>query len=269
MSMWVTIPKARNGAGRTFIDVVHKRETTVQRQLRRGGLRGFQPATTAALLALWEEQEDGCVFLDIGANIGLYSTICKHLFPESTVVAFEPAPDTVRVAKQIAEVNAAPVDFRDIALSDGEGSATLYLSNVSDASNSLVEGFREAEGTVTVRKTTLDQFVAENRVVPTTMKIDVENHELEVLRGGMATLQKHKPALVLEILPKRDDRNEIVELLEPLGYELMPLRSETKEGTHTRDHLCFPGGVPRRLQRHIEQWLEVVNACGPFDPDKD
>jgi Methyltransferase FkbM domain len=47
------------------------------------------------------------------------------------------------------------------------------------------------------------------------MKIDVEGHELGVLRGAMRTLAQHHPGMLLEVLRHHD---EIAELLRGHGY---------------------------------------------------
>ena len=52
------------------------------------------------------------------------------------------------------------------------------------------------------------------------MKIDVEGHELMVLKGAKSTLEKYKPIIALEMHFKKDIKNnlDILELLEKFGY---------------------------------------------------
>jgi hypothetical protein len=56
--------------------------------------------------------------------------------------------------------------------------------------------------------------------VPSVIKLDVERHELEVIKGAWTTITKHLPAMYIEILDPSND--EIVKLLEPLGYKMIP-----------------------------------------------
>ncbi len=72
------------------IDFLDGKSTAVQRRLRRSGLAGHEPSTMATLLAYFDSLAPGFVFLDIGANIGLYSVLCRSLFSPSRVIAFEP-----------------------------------------------------------------------------------------------------------------------------------------------------------------------------------
>jgi hypothetical protein len=54
---------------------------------------------------------------------------------------------------------------------------------------------------------------------PSVIKLDVERHEMEVIKGAWKTITTHRPAMYIEILdPSNDD---IVKLLEPLGYRML------------------------------------------------
>ena len=55
--------------------------------------------------------------------------------------------------------------------------------------------------------------------VPSVIKLDVERHELEVIKGAWRTISTHHPAMYIEILDPKND--EIVKLLEPLGYQMI------------------------------------------------
>lgn len=225
-----------------------------QRQLRRVGLAGWQPATTAALLAAWELGPEPGVFLDVGANAGLYALLCRLLSPATRAIAFEPFPDTVAAGRRWAQANGVEVHFEQLAVSDADGHATLYVSERSDASNSLVAGFRRASATVDVRCVTLDHYLAREGLVPTVIKIDVEQHEPAVIRGADATLRRHRPVVVMELL-ETDASRQAHQRLRALGYTSCHLGA--------RDHLYWPGGLPDAWQERFDGWLHAVSRCGP------
>ena len=72
-------------------------------------------------------------------------------------------------------------------------------------------------------RTTLDALASERGLTVDVVKADVEGGELAVLRGGLATIERDRPAILLEMLrihsaPFGYHPNDILELLEGLGY---------------------------------------------------
>jgi hypothetical protein len=59
------------------------------------------------------------------------------------------------------------------------------------------------------------------------IKVDVEGHEMQVLRGGLETIRSNRPVLLVEV-ESHDDRqtrvDDVVHLLADLGYEASFLR---------------------------------------------
>jgi FkbM family methyltransferase len=140
-----------------------------------------------ATLALVIEPED--TFIDIGANVGFYSAVLARageIFPRIKLYAFEPHPDTVKRLRTTLERRA--VEIHACALSDHagelefcEGGGSWTFGAVDPASPFQIRGraFR-------VRAQRLDDVRIEGDSI--VMKIDVENHEAEVLRGAARLL---------------------------------------------------------------------------------
>ena len=55
------------------------------------------------------------------------------------------------------------------------------------------------------------------------MKIDVEGHELEVLRGARKTLERNSPTLLIEI--KRENVKAVSSYLREIGYDMVNKKS--------------------------------------------
>lgn len=254
------IPTGPGDAGLAEISLGRGRASSDQRQLRRNGLAGWQVATTAGLLAAIELSARPSTFLDIGANAGVYSLLCKRLFPEMDVIAFEPVRATRKAGQRWASANEVQIQFEAIALSDHVGSAPMYVSAKGDASNSLVKGFREASETVTVDVLTLDAYLERTGVMPSVLKIDVEQHEPAVIRGAARALERYTPIIVIEMLKRHgeltDAAREAHLLLEPLGYEARPLEY--------RDWLYWHGGVPAEFDNRSSAWRVAIERCVPF-----
>jgi FkbM family methyltransferase len=180
----------------------------------------------ATLAFLADALPDNGVFFDIGANIGVYSTALWLAKQENLrIQAFEPIPSTVNVLTEMFQLNQVNAAVNAIALSNSEG--TLTLSAYEEGANNFWVMDIDADlPTLTVPTMTLDDWMlAHPDCIPNAIKIDVEGHELSVLKGAQATLSAYKPALMLEChCASWDDlgvsRQEITELLAEIGYQV-------------------------------------------------
>ncbi len=271
--MSYTIPLPLGGA-RTTLDVIDPFSSMVQRFLRRDGLAGYEPETAATLLALFEQQDGPFALFDVGANIGLYSHLCGALFPVADVHAFEPTPTTAGICRAIAAANNLGVQVVEAAVSDQAGNAQLHLSETSDASNSLVAGFKQSVTSVTVESLTLDDYWRRTGVAPDILKIDVETHETSVLAGAMRLIEAHRPTVVIEVLRRRDgDQGPSIEAaFSELGYSYYPLSIESDwdpanairgSGTSERDWLLTPQPLAPDFADRWNDWHERLSRCTP------
>ena len=215
MTYKIAVPGGTRG-----LDIVDPHSTAVQRSLRQGGLAAYEPPTLTTLLAIFEQESDALTFFDVGANIGLYAEVCAEGFRPQAVHAFEPTPTTAAVARAIVRANRLNVEIVEAALGDQSGVAVLHLSDESDASNSLVAGFKPSSESVTVTVRRLDGYVRATNVHPTVIKIDVETHEPAVLAGAVGTIAADRPYIVIEVLHRNghDHGTEITAAIEPFGY---------------------------------------------------
>ncbi len=281
MPMYVTLPRNHHVLDtrvpyRRALNVMDRKETAVQRQLRRGGLASYEPMTQATLLALVEVASTPCTFLDVGAHMGLYSAMVKSVYGDGVRVrAFEPTPNTAELARRLARVNDLDYEVVELALSSAPGEALLYISEKAETSNSLQAGFRESTEQVRVTVSTLDDYCLEHAVTPSVMKVDVETFEPHVLRGGVLTLARHQPRIVFEMLPRSDREmtDSVLRLLESVGYSLYratdggwvrtPVDSYRSHlSQEQRDWLLAPGELPAELAPAVERWLAAIASCG-------
>src|SRR5690606_28293792 len=117
------------------------------------------------------------------------------------------------------------VRFEPVALGASPGTATLHLSDVTDSSNSLLEGFRPSQRGLDVPIETLDDYVAAAPAPPRLLKIDTEATEPDVLRGAERFLRDQRPWLICEVLAGRTEA-ELEALLAPLGYQWHQITAE-------------------------------------------
>lgn len=142
---------------------------------------------------------EGGLFLDIGANIGVYSaSLWRVRGPGIRGVAFEPIPSTQEILRSTFELNGVPFAIETAAVSDVAGELTL--SGYGHGMNNFwVKHDDGQHPTLKVPTIPLDEWTAgDPQRVPGAIKIDVEGHELAVLQGGRRTFRDHRPALVME-----------------------------------------------------------------------
>lgn len=274
MSYRLALP---DGGDRQVLDLVEPWSSAVQRAIRRYGLGGYEPTTMAAILAVADSQArsgEGVTFVDIGANIGLYSHLVASMFSGSSVHAFEPTPTTAKTARRIARRNRLPIAVNEVAVGARPGRATLYLSATSDASNSLAEGFKKSIGEIDVEVTTLDEYCGAHGLRPTLVKLDVESLEPEVLAGAKRTISTARPVIVLEVLARRnrDFGAAITEAMDPHGYHYHPLTTPITWRTHPRivarprpderDWLLTPDPIGEAFGEQWGIWRSRLDECG-------
>lgn len=261
-----------DGGRSTTLDIIEPNTTAVQRFIRREGLGAYEPPTAAAMLALCEMRDPGFVVYDVGANMGLYGQLAASMFSPRMVHSFEPAPASADVAAGIGRRNQLATTVHQVAVSDQVGTAALHLSPVSDASNSLVEGFRVTDDRIEVDTVTIDDVVERTGDHPDIIKIDVETHERAVLDGARATIERDRPALIVEVLRRKghDHGVEISDFFERLGYRCFELGAEpdwqpharvTGSGTTDRDWLLLPDDLPAQFPERWAMWRERLSLC--------
>lgn len=243
----------------------------VPRFLEREGLAAYEPESTSLALALCEHYR-GCTFLDIGANTGLFSWLVSAAGCATEVVAFEPEPGLRNAAASIASSNGLDIRTSDLAIGAESGSARFFLSQVSDASNSLNADFRRSADFIDVSTRRLDDTEYATGSEALVMKIDTESTEPDVLRGGLLTITQRRPWIICEVLSGSLGA-QIHELLAPLGYRFYRITDEVSFETQadiTADHglsfrnwLLAPEPPSRDLIGAAVLWHDAVHRCRP------
>jgi FkbM family methyltransferase len=136
------------------------------------------------------------IVLDVGANIGLYSEAVRRIVPQATIFAFEPSSNA---RKKLEEkfIGDSSVTIVPLALGNSNSSQTLWADSPGSGLASLTKRrldhfgikFNQAEKVDVV---TLDSWADSKNVVPTLIKMDVEGHELDILKGGLKTVAATK-----------------------------------------------------------------------------
>ena len=165
---------------------------------------------------------------DIGANVGKKARQYHRMFPDARIYCFEPVPSTFeRLAKNVAAFKGAIVPY-PLALGSQPGRARM-LWNLTHSGGSMMlrDGLASAPHGATreidVPVSTLDEIASELPLQDDILvKIDVEGHDLEVIRGGTNVLSRASAVIVevpiLDAPENRPGMREFILELSALGY---------------------------------------------------
>ena len=164
------------------------------------------------------------VILDIGANLGIMTYYLSKKFSNNKVYAIEPVPSNIKVLEKIKKqfrlsnvtvFNIALGSEKQIAkmiLPKNHGTKMQGLSHIKHDSMELWNDGEEFE----VEMNTLDMLFPNQEIKA--IKIDVENFEYFVLKGGIQLLIDNKPLIYMELW-ENDNRIKCMNFLSNLNYE--------------------------------------------------
>jgi FkbM family methyltransferase len=192
-----------------------------------GGLLWDEPAALEKIKGSFIK---GNTFVDIGANVGGYSIRADK--KGMKVYAFEPNPKNLEFLNANCRLNSSNITVRPVAL--GARDSIVKITD-NFAESKITEG----EGILVYQETLDSQKI--DRI--DLLKIDVEGQELEVLRGGMQSLRRRTPMMMIEVHDtlKSRDYYEIFATLGDLGYKLSRFSNTPGRGLFSRKYIwCEP-----------------------------
>lgn len=188
--------------------------------------------------ALWTQLvRNKNTILDIGANTGLYAMIAKSINPSAAVHTFEPIPAVFALLNKNSTINNFDINNHEVALSDFNGTAKIYLPEHTDFAYSVTVnqnrlGKNRKVKELTIQTKTLSQFIEENKIQSIDlMKIDVETHEPEVLNGMGKYLKEFQPTMIIEVLDESvaEKINIILKDLDYLYFNIDDKRNTVRQ----------------------------------------
>ena len=143
------------------------------------------------------------IIFDIGANEGEYSIRIRRISNTPIIYSFEPHPRTFsRLQQKAKECGFLAFNYGcsnqkgegvlfDYFDQDGSGNASLYKD--------VFPSFHQSKSVTqhTIKLVTIDDFAQEHGISRIDiLKIDVEGHELDVLKGAMSLLNNKKISVI-------------------------------------------------------------------------
>lgn len=148
--------------------------------------------------------------IDVGSNVGNHSIYYSLFSKASLIYCFEPNPYTHSILEKNISINPQAkerisLEFSTYALSSTVASRDLITRDENNlGSAKLVEGYDSCDSLQGghfakshVLLSPLDNLYIKGDI--SLIKIDVEGHELDVLKGAEQTIKKHKPVIAIEV----------------------------------------------------------------------
>lgn len=200
------------------------------------------PVVSGALaLSLYEPLErafvrlscrEGTLFVDVGANVGLYTGLAAHYVGAGgRVVSLEPDPvSRIYLEQTIAGNHPERVVLQAVAATARVEQRTLFASTANRGDNRLTPHHQGSEE-IAVRGVPLDSLLADDDLGDRHLflKIDVQGGEGDVIAGARASLRRAgSVTLLMEFWPEGlrsagTDPLELLGSLEDLGLTLHEL----------------------------------------------
>ncbi|GGJ19270.1 hypothetical protein GCM10010121_032770 [Streptomyces brasiliensis] len=180
------------------------------------GKFGYEPGT----LSTWARlAAKSATIADVGAHVGYFSMIAALANPQAKIHSFEPVDQIhARLSVNVRSNGVQNVKLYQAGVSSKPGWAEIsvrFSGNLLSTGSTLEGAATDAEPK-RIRLHTLDEVFADTKL--DLVKVDVEGHEMSVLRGARRVLKRDRPTVIMEALVKVP-LDGLVAKFEPLGYD--------------------------------------------------
>jgi FkbM family methyltransferase len=169
------------------------------------------------------------VIWDVGANVGQWALEVMSVIPDAELHSFEVVPSIMEELK-VAAKHLPNLHVHGVGLSDRIGEVVVHLNPGNEVTSSIAPrlGGRWFQGKTveTICQVTTADLMSHEIAAPQFMKIDVEGHEISVLRGAQELLARPDGPAMMQIeygetyIPTGSTMKALYELVEPHGYSV-------------------------------------------------
>jgi FkbM family methyltransferase len=214
-------------------------------------LRKVEEIDPPLLRLVTEFVEPNATVWDVGANLGLFAfAAAAKAGKKGCVLAIEPDTWLVAVLRKTVALQpstSAKVAVIPAAVADKVDIRTFHISSLARAANHL-----SPQGSVVAGDDRSEQFVvtlsldwlAERFPAPQVLKIDVEGAELEVLRGGLGLIARHRPVIICEVHSKNN--RAVLDIMQQFDYRIFDAEAVSEKRVElaqpTWNTLALPSG---------------------------
>ena len=219
----------------------------------------------------------GMTVFDVGANIGYYVLIERGLIgPQGHLVGIEPSPQNVSLLRRNLALNGADKDVTvfEMAISDQKGERELFMSQQSNLNTFHPMGSASShlDGRLTkVEIETVPGIAARTGLKPDLLRMDVEGHEVEVLKGLLPAVRagEMSPMVLFEThLSRYSPEHDLAAVLREMfnaGYRARYIASTSAVGTQKIESKGYRGEPPIETDMHERVLFENVQNDDAID----
>ena len=162
--------------------------------------------------------------LDVGANIGIMTSLLAKHCKKGNIYAIEPIPDNLKALKRMIRFHRLEnVSVKPFAVGKDTGALEMRMpvirgvrmQGLSHVHHPQIEGYQSPYQSFEVPQKTLDELFPESEIHA--IKMDVENFEFNVLQGALQLLSRCRPLLYMELWDN-ENRKLCMNYLGELGY---------------------------------------------------
>ncbi|MBW4509728.1 MAG: FkbM family methyltransferase [Scytonematopsis contorta HA4267-MV1] len=174
-------------------------------------------------------------FLDIGANIGIYTLLAASKIESSSIYSFEVLPKNYNRLEENLKINQFQhVQTYQVAISDITGSIALNIAE-GDSMPFITNTSTDTNKTIQVSTDTLDNLLQNQSLSNLTLaKMDIEGAELLAFKGAKLLLKQQRPTVwILEVNDAVNNfghkKQDVIDLLQFYGYGLYTYDAEINQ----------------------------------------
>jgi len=188
---------------------------------------GYHERDTTKFISKYLKKNMIC--LDIGANIGYYSTLYGQIVGKSgLVIAVEPSPLNFRYLKKNLEfLKISNSKLYNYACGEKNGTVNFLVDSRANKCKVVSKNTEpnSKNKIIVVPIRTINSIIEEAKVDRIDfLKIDVEGYEMKTLEGAWESIGKFKPTIQIELHINRlgeSVTNEIIDRFKNAGYNII------------------------------------------------
>lgn len=169
--------------------------------------------------------------LDIGANVGIMTVLIARRVPGGHVEAYEPIGENYRaLTRVVGHFGLSNVTLHHLALGDADGELEMIMPEESHVRMQGLSHVATSDDEPGIRYSVPVKRLDDLDVLPgrriAAIKIDVENFELFVFRGGRELIAANRPLVYTELWDN-ERTTECLEMFRAMDYSVQVYDTES------------------------------------------